>query len=68
VERSAYETQNLELKTLIMTERQFTKADGQLNRIQKTNATENQRSLVRLIRAISLSKDQFALILVRSNY
>ena len=31
-------------------------------------ATDNQRSLQRLIRAIELSKGQFALILVRCNY
>ncbi len=32
------------------------------------NASENQRSVQRLIRAIALSKGQFALILVRCNY
>ncbi|WP_044260876.1 hypothetical protein, partial [Richelia intracellularis] len=31
-------------------------------------ARDNQRSLQRLIRAINLSKGQFALILVRCNY
>ncbi|PLZ26589.1 hypothetical protein CBP10_20910 [Fischerella thermalis WC558] len=42
-----------------MTEWKFTAAE---------NASENQRSLQRLIRAIALSKGQFALILVRCNY
>ena len=32
------------------------------------NLPENQRSLQRLLRAIALSKGQFALILVRCNY
>ncbi|PLZ92407.1 hypothetical protein CEN44_06110 [Fischerella muscicola CCMEE 5323] len=42
-----------------MTEWKFTAAE---------NASENQRSVQRLIRAIALSKGQFALILVRCNY
>jgi WD40 repeat protein len=42
-----------------MTELQF---------ITAQSASENQRSLQRLIRAIALSKNQFALILVRCNY
>ena len=41
-----------------MTEQQFTAID----------ATQNQRATQRLIRAIELSKGQFALILVRCNY
>ncbi|MCP6757633.1 MAG: hypothetical protein NHB32_02415 [Fischerella sp. CENA71] len=36
--------------------------------IATENASENQRSVQRLIRAIALSKGQFALILVRCNY
>jgi WD40 repeat protein/tetratricopeptide (TPR) repeat protein len=44
---------------LVMTEWQFTIAN---------DAIENQHSLQRLIRAIALSKGQFALILVRCNY
>ncbi len=42
-----------------MTEWKFTATD---------NTSENQRSVQRLIRAIALSKGQFALILVRCNY